>query len=72
MERADVWQPNHGYTPRAELVTIKYRCGVVARCVRPDQRRWKPWPGGVVCAWDILSWQPAVGKEYELVWPRQS
>jgi len=54
------------------LVDLRYRCGVVARCVRPDQRRWKPWPGGVVCAWDILSWQPAVGKEYELVWPRQS
>lgn len=51
------------------LVDVRYRCGVVARCVRPDQRRWKPWPGGVVCSWDILSWQLSTGKDYELVWP---
>ncbi|KFL47672.1 hypothetical protein IL54_3099 [Sphingobium sp. ba1] len=23
----------------------------------------------MVCAWDIVSWRPATGKDYELVWP---
>lgn len=50
------------------LVDVRYRCGVVARCVRPDQRRWKRWPDGD-SAFDILSWQLATGKDYELVWP---
>ena len=67
-------QTNPGRNPFAgnenpPLVDVRYRCGVVARCVRPDQRRWKPWPGGVVCAWDIVSLRPATGKDYELVWP---
>ena len=49
------------------LVDIRYRNGVVARAVDPGKRRWKPWPGGIVCGWDIASWQIATGKDYELV-----
>lgn len=48
------------------LVDVKYRCGVIARCVRPDQRRWKQWPTGPH-GWDIVSYQLSTGKDYELV-----
>lgn len=48
------------------LVDVKYRCGVIARCVRPDQRRWKQWPTGPH-AFDIVSFQLSTGKDYELV-----
>ncbi|GLV28180.1 hypothetical protein TomTYG75_07040 [Sphingobium sp. TomTYG75] len=50
------------------LIDVKYRSGVIARCVRPDQRRWKPWPTGPD-AWDIISFQLSTGKDYELIFP---
>ena len=48
------------------LVDVKYRCGVVARCVEPHKRRWKQWPTGPH-GWDIVSWRLSTGKDYELV-----
>ena len=54
--------------PSPPLIDIRYRNGIVARAVDPSKRRWKPWPDGASC-WDIASWQPATGKDFELVWP---
>ena len=48
------------------LVDVKYRCGVIARCVEPHKRRWKQWPEGPH-GWDIVSYQLSTGKDYELV-----
>lgn len=50
------------------LVDIRYRNGIVARAVDPGKRRWVSWPG-ICCDWDIVSWQLATGKDYEVVWP---
>lgn len=50
------------------LVDIRYRCGLVARAVDPNKRRWVRWPGRDD-SMDIVSWQTAEGKDYELVWP---
>lgn len=65
--------PNPGRNPFAgndspPLIDIRYRNGIVARAVDPSKRRWKAWPDGANC-WDVVSWQPATGKDYELVWP---
>ena len=48
------------------LVDVKYRCGVIARCVEPHKRRWKQWPEGPH-SWDIVSYQLSTGKDYEMV-----
>lgn len=48
------------------LVDIVFRNGVIARSVEPHKRRWKPWPDGP-SAWDIVRYQPATGKDYEVV-----
>ena len=52
----------------APLVDVRYRNGVIARAVEPGKRRWKRWDLGP-CQWDIVSYQLAEGREYELVWP---
>lgn len=50
------------------LVDIRYRNGLIARAVNPNQRRWKRWPKGDD-SFDIMSWKLAEGKDYEIVFP---
>lgn len=52
----------------APLVDIRYRNGIIVRGVEPGKRRWKRWPEGPH-DFDIVSYQLAMGKGYEIVWP---
>ena len=52
------------------LCDIKYRNGIVVRCIDPRKYRWKPWPTGPD-AWDIMEWKVSEGKEYEVIWPTE-
>ena len=48
------------------LCDIRYRNGIVVRCIDPHKRRWKQWPTGPH-AFDVVSWQLSTSKDYELV-----
>jgi len=66
-------QRNPGRNPFAgndspPLIDIRYRNGIVVRCIDPGKYRWKQWPDGPH-AFDIVSWQLAKGKDYEVVFP---
>ncbi len=50
------------------LIDIRYRNGIVVRAIEPHKRRWVRWPDGPH-AFDIVSWQIAGARDYEVVWP---
>lgn len=50
------------------LCDIRFRNGLVVRCIDPRKYRWKQWPTGPH-AFDVVSWQLSTGKDYEMVWP---
>ena len=51
----------------APLVDIRYRSGLIVRAVEPGKRRWERWPEGPH-DFDIVSYQLAEGRTYELLW----
>lgn len=48
------------------LCDIRYRNGIVVRCIDPRKYRWKQWPTGPH-GWDIVQWKISESKDYELV-----
>lgn len=63
---------NNGTNPFTEIdeppmIDIKYACGIVARFVNPNQRKWDL--RGF--EFDIDHWQPSTAKEYTIIFPQE-
>jgi hypothetical protein len=50
------------------LIDLRFRNGIVVRCIDPRKYRWKQWPEGPH-DFDIASWKVSESKSYEVVWP---
>lgn len=49
---------NNGRKPPHEFVDVMLRNGMIARGIKADGWRWKPWPTGPH-DFDILRWRPS-------------